>query len=178
MGAFWRLFAAIFPNTLPGHFYLNLGSFLSAFSAHVGTFFAPFFEYVFLHQFGCISGGGPPSQEVAGGKGGETCGSAGALHFGVRMVILPCVYAHSAQAPVKRPRDSHLSDLSQVTLQVPLGSCTGNFKKGRHWQKASPHAGDGAKVTSSRGGFMGYALCRRPLTFLGRLLGSSNNIIT
>ena len=115
--------------------------------------------------------GGPPPGRGVGGKGGATCGSAGALHLGVRMVILPCVYAHSAQVPVKRPRDSHLSDLSQVTLQVPLGSCTGNFKKGRHWQKAAPHAGDGAKVTSSRGGFMGYALCRRPLAFLGQAVG-------
>ena len=153
MEAFWRLFAAIFPNTLPDNFYLNFRSFLGAFSAHVGTFFAPFFEYVFLHQFWCISGGDPPRGRGVGGKGAGTCGVMGILHLGVRMVILPCVYAHSAQAPVKRPRDSHLSDLSQVTLQVPLGSCTGNFKKGRHWHKAAPHAGDGAKVTSSRGGF-------------------------
>ena len=163
MEAFWHLFAAIFPNTLPDHFYLNFGSFLGAFSAQVGTFFAPFFEEVFLRQFWCIAGGDPPSQEGVGGGGAAPSGVLGILHLGVRRVILPCVYAHSAQVPVKRPRDRHLSHLSQVTLQVPLGSCTGDFKKGRPWHKVAPHAGDGAKVASRRGGFTGYSLCRRPL---------------
>ena len=81
------------------------------------------------------------------------------------MVILPCVYAHSAKAPVKRPRDSHLSDLSQVTFQVPLGSCTGDFKKGRHWHEAAPHAGDGAKVASAAADFRDLRLMPPTLGF-------------
>ena len=137
------------PRPLLHQFWEHLGSFFGSFWCAFSHLFSGLYFTFILWLFG----GGTPSRRGVGGKGGATCGSAGALHLGVRMVILPCVYAHSAEVPVLRPRDSHLSDLSQVILQVPLGSCTGNFKKGRHWQKAAPHAGDGAKVTSSRGGF-------------------------
>ena len=82
--------------------------------------------------------GGDPPPGGSGRRGRSTFGLVGILHFGVRMVILLCVYAHSVQVPVKRPRDSHLSDLSQVTLQVPLGSCTGDFICGGHLDPNAP----------------------------------------
>ena len=92
----------------------------------------------FYINFDPLLGGGPPLRGCAGGGGAATCGGMGILHFGVRMVILLCVYAYSAQVAVKRPRDSHLSDLSQVTLQVPLGSCTGDFICGGDLDPNSP----------------------------------------
>ena len=62
-----------------------------------------------------------------GWVGADPCGGVGILHFGVQIVIFLCVFVHSGKVAAKRHRDSHLSDLSQVTLQVPLGSCTGDF---------------------------------------------------
>ena len=112
-----------------------------------------------------VFGGGTSPGEGRRRIGRRPSGPEGILHLGVWSVVFLFVFAHSAQVLAKRPRDSHLSDLSQVTLQVPLGSCTGNFKKARHWHKAAPHAGDGAKVASSRGGFKGLRLPPTPLVY-------------
>ena len=100
-------------------FQLTFASFLYAFSS-----------MYFYINFGVFLGGGNTPQGSAGGQGGDASGCVGKLHFGVRTAIFLCVFQHSGKVVAKRPRDSHLSDLSQVTLQVPLGSCTGNLKKG------------------------------------------------
>ena len=129
------------PEAFRGYFCTHFGSILGAY-----IFFTPFFEYVFLYQFWCISGRGTP-QGRCWRRGRSTCGLVGILHFGVWMVIFLCVFQHSGKVAVKHPRDSHLSDLSQVTLQVPLGSCTCNFTRGgsrtgcgparRRWREGS-----------------------------------------
>ena len=156
--SFWRLFGiclrqfsltrcqSIFTSILGAfwaHFRLMLVSFSNPFSSCI-------FTSILVHFW---RGGDPPGGVLAARA--EHCEPWGILHFGVQTVIFLCVFQHSGKVVAQRPRDSHLSDLSQVTLQVPLGSCTGNFKKGGHWHKVSPHAGDGAKVASRRGGFSG-----------------------
>ena len=118
--------------------------------------------------------GGPPLREGAGGEGAAPLWPCGNIAFWGPDGDFLCVFQHSGKVVVQCPRDSHLSDLSQVTLQVPLGSCTGNFKKGRHWHKAAPHAGDGAKVTSSRGGFNGL----RPLPLAPEPTQKTKNLKT
>ena len=116
----------------------------------LASFSHPFLSMCFYINSGAFLGGRRPS------------GLVGILHFGVWMVIFLCVFQHSGKVAVKHPRDSHLSDLSQVTLQVPLGSCTGDFICGEALDPVPQHAGVGSKATSRRGGSKGLRLCRRP----------------
>ena len=116
------------PEASREQFCTNFGIVLGACSAHIGVFFAPFYEYAFYINFSAFLGG--PLQGGCRRRGRSTLCEHGNIAFWGPEGGFPVCFPHSVQVPVKRPRDSHLSDLSKVTLQVPLDSCTGSFTRG------------------------------------------------